>query len=128
MGGATDAGLQNVTATVPEYDPKTDQWTKKANMPTEKYGLSASVVNGKIYAIGGWNDLALSTVEEYNPRTDTWTQKADMPEARYALSTSTVNGRIYAIAGATDVEKVGNNFEYDPATNPSRTLGQREET
>ena len=28
-------------------------WTKKADMPTPRWALSASVVNGKIYAIGG---------------------------------------------------------------------------
>jgi hypothetical protein len=31
-----------------------DTWTKKADMPTARWSLSTSVVNGKIYAIGGW--------------------------------------------------------------------------
>ena len=37
-------------------------------MPTARRGLSTSAVNGKIYAIGGWNDQAgiLSIVEEYD--------------------------------------------------------------
>ncbi|MBI1927374.1 hypothetical protein HYR99_24440 [Candidatus Poribacteria bacterium] len=45
------------------------KWTKKANMPTARCCLSTSVVNGKIYAIGGaqrWPEM-LSTVEEYDP-------------------------------------------------------------
>ena len=65
--------------------------------------LSTSVVDGKIYAIGGWRDepqaVGLSTVEEYNPAMDTWTKKADMPTAREFLSTSAVKGKIYTIGG-----------------------------
>ena len=48
---------------------KPDTWTKKADMPTARGGLSASVVKGKIYAIGGLNIVggnALSTEEEYD--------------------------------------------------------------
>jgi len=38
---------------VEEYDPLTDIWTKKADMPTTRGGLCTASVNGKIYAIGG---------------------------------------------------------------------------
>ena len=61
-------------STVEEYDPVTDTWTLKADMPTPRAVLSTSVVNGKIYAIGGEAEhLTLesrawvSTVEEYDP-------------------------------------------------------------
>jgi N-acetylneuraminic acid mutarotase len=74
-------------------------WTRKADMPTARFGLSTSVVNEKIYAIGGALTQALPTVEEYEPAMDTWTRKADMPTARAFFSTSVVNGKIYAIAG-----------------------------
>jgi len=46
-------------------------WTKKADMPTPRDDLSTSVVNGKIYAIGGDKiSVFFSTVEEYNPVAD----------------------------------------------------------
>ncbi len=95
------------------------KWTKKAVMPTPRGGLSTSVVNGKIYAIGGLGggNNVLSTVEEYDPKTDKWTKKADMPTARLWLSTSAVNEKIYAIGGWDG----GGRFfsaveEYDPKT------------
>ncbi|MBI1926641.1 hypothetical protein HYR99_20670 [Candidatus Poribacteria bacterium] len=75
------------------------KWTRKADMPTARSHLSTSVVNGKIYAIGGYNKNLLQTVEEYNPATNKWTKRADMPTAREGLSTSVVNGQIYAIGG-----------------------------
>jgi N-acetylneuraminic acid mutarotase len=72
-------------------------------MPTARLGLATSVVDGKIYAIGGYAIAAapgMRTVEEYNPATDTWTTKSDMPTGRHWLSTSAVNGKIYAIGGS----------------------------
>jgi hypothetical protein len=48
------------------YDPTIDAWEPKAEMPTERLGYSASAVNGRIYAIGGWNGNLLSTVEAYD--------------------------------------------------------------
>ena len=102
-------------------------WTQKADMPTARAGHATSVVDGKIYVIGGnpgnipW-DPPLATVEMYDPAADTWTRKADMPTARDYLTASSVNGKIYAIGGAesTAFEKY-HGFttveEYDPATN-----------
>ena len=93
------------------------KWTRKTDMPTARSGPSASVVDGKIYVIGGGEDEALSIVEEYDPATDTWTKKADMPTARAILSTSVVKGKIYAIGGA-DNAMVALSIveEYNPAT------------
>lgn len=92
-----------------------DTWAKRADMPTTRRSLATSVVNGKIYAIGGTTGASLSTVEEYDPATDTWAKKANMPTARGTLSTSVLNGKIYAIGGwvgrPTSVVE-----EYNPAT------------
>jgi hypothetical protein len=102
IGGAPGAGLfaQGVS-TVEEYDPATDTWRPKADMPTARTSFSTSVVNGKIFAMGGmFGRNHLSTVEEYDPATDTWTLKAGMPIARSMLTTSVVNGKIYAIGGS----------------------------
>ena len=42
---------QSTTSLVEEYDPKTDTWTKKANMPTVRSEFSVGVVDGRIYAM-----------------------------------------------------------------------------
>lgn len=93
--------------------------TKKADMPTPRCCLSTSVVNGKIYAIGGsypWG-VPIPIVEEYDPVSDTWTKKADMPTARMNLSTCVVNGKIYAIGGYIRRDSaISIVEEYDPAT------------
>jgi RNA polymerase sigma factor (sigma-70 family) len=104
-------------STVEEYDPDKDKWTQKADLPRKIHTLSTSAVNGKIYAIGGVDDLVvLPTVYEYDPAEDIWTQKADMPEPRWISSACTVNGRIYAFGGFNTIN--GNAIptveEYDP--------------
>jgi RNA polymerase sigma factor (sigma-70 family) len=96
-----------------------DTWVKKADMPTARGILSTSVVDGKIYAIGGYaaNGMSIKTVEKYDPAKDAWTKKTDMPTARNWFSTSVVDGKIYAIGGGSEVVIGFSTVEiYDPAT------------
>ena len=108
IGGAPgESELYRGLSTVEEYDPATDTWTPKADMPTARTYLSTSVVNGRVYAIGGQEDgIPFSTVEAYDPATDTWTPKADMPTARFLPATSVVNGKIYAMGGSVGIGPV----------------------
>jgi N-acetylneuraminic acid mutarotase len=112
-------------STVEEYDPTTDTWTTKSPMPTARGFHSASVVDGKIYIIGGspirpkYNQIL--TVEVYDPATDTWSQKGDMPEPRAAGSGSVVDGRIYLFGGYGGEQRVD---EYDPLTDTWTTKSE----
>ena len=122
IGGATGS-WPNVVAlsTVEMYDPAQDIWTKKSDMPTARYYLSTSSIDGKIYAIGGFvgkgASVPLSAVEEYDPVTDTWTKKEDMPAPRGLFATSVVNRKIYAIGGAVNFGSALSKMEiYDPVT------------
>jgi RNA polymerase sigma factor (sigma-70 family) len=104
-------------STTLSYNPLTNKYKKKADMSTARCYLTTSVVNGKIYAIGGWNGTTLSTVEEYDQITDRWTKKTDMPTVRRALSSSVVNGKIYIIGGFGKNDEILSTVEeYDPAT------------
>jgi RNA polymerase sigma factor (sigma-70 family) len=124
IGGAFRNPQNSFTsiATVYEYDPIKDTWTKKADMPTSRDSLGVGVVNGKIYAIGGetlvGGGSATSAVEEYDLKLDKWAKKASMPTARCGASTVVVNGKIYVIAGMTGVNEknqaLPNVEEYDP--------------
>jgi len=77
VGGPAQAG--NVQ-TVEQYDPTTDIWTQKTDIPTQRSNSFVAVVNGKIYVIGGLGAQAgavgigqmtvLKAVEEYTP--DGW--------------------------------------------------------
>ena len=95
--------------------PVGDTWSRKTDMPTARGWLSTGVVNGKIYAVGGLDDLALATLEEYDPQLDRWTRKADMPTAHVNdLSTSVVEGKLYTIGRGPGTEGPAKVEEYDP--------------
>jgi N-acetylneuraminic acid mutarotase len=110
IGGvfATPAGYQTgdveILSTVEAYDPATDTWTRKADMPTARAWHAACVVDGRIYVSGGdtkWSaGPVLTTVEVYDPATDTWTQSSDMPWPRWGHSASVVDGKMHIIGGA----------------------------
>ena len=73
----------------------------------------AAAGNGKIYAIGGYNNGGSVAVEEYNPGTDTWVTKANMSIARWNIGIAASMGKIYIIGG----EGLGPAMaEYDPVT------------
>jgi N-acetylneuraminic acid mutarotase len=97
-----------------------EQWQTRADMPTARQFLAAVEVNGKIYALGGYNGTPLHTNEEYDPVTNTWQSRADMPTARFYLAAVAVNGKIYALGGANGTN-LQTNEEYDPVTNTWRT-------
>jgi N-acetylneuraminic acid mutarotase len=74
-GDSESSGSLIEFSSVEEYNPQLDSWTRKTDMPTKSGGLSGSVVNGKIYAIGGGFHeegrlYVISTVEEYDPALD----------------------------------------------------------
>ena len=94
-------------SSVEVFDPKNNRWTEIAEMPTPKALHTASVIDGRIYVIGGGfrgNGLFkyLSTVEIYDPETDRWTQEPDMPTDRSGHRAEVINGNIYIFGGSND--------------------------
>ncbi|GMQ56796.1 hypothetical protein AN1V17_11900 [Vallitalea sediminicola] len=93
-----------------------EYWSTKTNIPTNRADLTSSVVNNKIYVIGG--NGGLDKNEEYNPTTNTWNVKANMPTARQGLTSSVVNNKIYVIGGnGSSTAAYYANEEYNPSTN-----------
>ena len=95
---------QILTDSVEVYDPTTDTWENKTSMPNVRIGMSASVVNGMIYVIGG--DSRITHV--YNPINDSWETKASVPSSLDQCVSVVLDGKIHAF-GALLVHYI-----YDP--------------
>lgn len=112
MGGApADLTSGVYTRAVEAYDPKTDTWTAKADMPTARAAMAACTLEGLVYVIGGYGNggAELATVESYDPKTDHWTQKASLPATAPAPAAQVLNGIIYVFTERST-------FAYDPKT------------
>ena len=118
VGGAIQPDpWTNRLATVEAYDPTTNAWTTKAPMPTPRWGLGVGVVNGILYAVGGYDGASYSAVEAYDPATDSWTAKAPMPVGLCWFGLAVMDGLIYAVGGGTTSSEAVTTVEvYDPAT------------
>jgi len=116
IGGGGSGGFPGTPLKIVEaYDPKTDTWVTKANMPTARQLLAACAVDGIIYAIGGGADFdtPYATVEAYDPKTDQWSRKCDLPKPLRWLTASAAGGSVYVFVG-TETYAYGYTFAYDP--------------
>lgn len=91
-----------------EYDPPTDRWTKKKDMPAYHHHVALAQLNGRIYMFGGFtlpekgraNWIPVDNAWEYDPVKDTWRALPPLPTARGSANALVVNGRIHVIGGA----------------------------
>ena len=81
-----------------EYNPQTEVWTQKADMPTARSGGAAGVIDSKIYVAGGrpphGPDFAV-----FDPTADTWTVLPDLPTRRNHLAVTAIGGKLYVAGG-----------------------------
>ena len=119
--------------------PPSGAWSPRAPLPTARYGLVATVFDGRIYTVGGATALvefqtvgavATNVVEVYDPSTNSWSEAAPTPFGHvYANGVSVIDGKLYLPGGAgCDAPGCGGStalYIFDPADGPlgSWTLG-----
>ncbi|MCX7745845.1 MAG: S8 family serine peptidase [Clostridia bacterium] len=120
---------------IEEYNPATNTWQTKSDMPQAKTSFAVTSKNGKLYLFGGQTDkhpFVSDTVEEYSPSTQTWSTKVKLPYGKtYSMDAAVCNDSIYIFNGLhKNINDVGfweinsNNtiFEYrNTAFYPSNT-------
>lgn len=97
-----------------EYDPASDRWTKKKDMPLPAHHTALAELDGKIYGIGGFivprttqqtNPPGWEPIDnawEYDPRSDAWRALAPLPSKRGSAVAAIVAGKVYVIGGAAN--------------------------
>jgi N-acetylneuraminic acid mutarotase len=107
--------------TLTEYNPATNQWTRKRPPARARYDGTAASVAAKLYVFGGRQINpdgtfvgSVRTTSVYDPATDSWTNKARMPDMAIGVSANRVflnrQPRIEIVGGA----RPGNNWQYIP--------------
>lgn len=103
------------------YDPASDTWSEKKQMPTARAGATTAVVNNKIYVIGGYFDHngkveRTNKVEIYDPQADSWTSTA-MPTPRSWASAVAIGDKIFVFGGGNNSGALSLTECYDTTTN-----------
>jgi len=112
--------------TLEMYDPKTNTWSKLADMPTRRAYMGIGVIEGKLYVAGGlrcdliFRDLAefaehnfLSALEVYDPKINKWSKLSDMPTKKFSFGTGVIDKKLYFVGGFPDMSALE---MYDPKT------------
>ncbi|XP_051943943.1 kelch-like protein 18 isoform X2 [Hippocampus zosterae] len=122
VGGLNSSG--DSLNVVEVFDPMGNFWERCQPMRTARSRVGVAVVNGLLYAIGGYDGQSrLSTVEVYNPETDAWTGVSsmnsqrrwsvvtEMSASRSAAGVTVFDGRIF-VSGGHDGLQIFNTVEY----------------
>jgi len=95
---------------------KGPHWDMGHALPVACGMLAATVVDGRIYALGGYNGNWNSHVFTYDPRQPAkgWIRAGNMPEGRACLAAVTIGGRIYSIGGQGTQGAQSGVYAFDP--------------
>ncbi|HEX2248712.1 MAG TPA: kelch repeat-containing protein [Gemmatimonadales bacterium] len=119
--GVTREADLDWVGTLTEYNPATNQWTRKKGLARARYDGTAASVAAKLYVFGGRQINpdgtfvgSVRTTSVYDPATDSWTNKAQMPNMAIGVSANRVflnwQPRIEVVGGP----RPGNNWQYIP--------------
>jgi N-acetylneuraminic acid mutarotase len=107
-----------------EYDPSTDAWTVKANLPgvtSDRSFATAFSINGKGYVgLGLDGSTPKNDLWEYDPATNSWSQKQSFPgQARDGLYCFVIDSIAYMGAGEDPFtfQIFNAAYSYSPGTN-----------
>jgi N-acetylneuraminic acid mutarotase len=100
-------------------------WVEKSQMPTARFSFGVTVVDDKIYAIGGAVNTTSGEItganEVFDPKTDTWEEKMEIPTPRYGNAVAAYANKIYVFGGEANGTYLDVNEVYDPLTDSWET-------
>jgi Uncharacterized protein conserved in bacteria len=95
-----------------EYDPATNTWSIKADIPTARAEFATAVIGNRIFCIGGESQTSYrAATEVYDTQTNNWTGKAALPiDVESPLQAVVIQEKIYVTSRSA-------NYVYDPLNN-----------
>jgi len=77
-------------------------WYEAARMERLRQEVAATVHEGLIYVVGGFEGTAPSTIEAYDPEIDHWWIVTELPGALHHTAAVSMSDGIYIVGGYTD--------------------------
>jgi N-acetylneuraminic acid mutarotase len=100
---------------IERYDLSEDHWETLTPMSLNRGGMAASVLNGKLYALGG---MDLKSVEIYDPVSGEWEAGIDLPNVISHVNAVTANNKIYLVGGrGASGQRLNQTLCFDPSSN-----------
>jgi N-acetylneuraminic acid mutarotase len=109
----------NVQTTLWRYDPVADTYTTLATLPLQVYQPAVTLLNGKIYRIGGClaaGCAGTNTVDVYTIATNTWAAGPAYPLALYSANATNDGTYVYVAGGAGGSAITNKTYRLDPST------------
>ena len=109
------------------FDPAANSWSPIASMSMPRTGAAGAVIDGKLYAVGGYKEKEfLNSVERYDPVADQWDPTetvAPMTTARANSGAVVLAGKLYVIGGTKGHLGALDTVEcYDPTLNKWKVM------
>jgi N-acetylneuraminic acid mutarotase len=117
--GGLDAG-QNHTKSLYRYNPTTNTWTRKADLPRAGFGGVSAAIDGKLYVYVpyGPEGSPAAALYRYDPSTNAWTTRAQPPGVQRLAAVGVINGKMYLAGGmSAQNQPLATLRVYDPANN-----------
>ncbi|KAH0615515.1 hypothetical protein JD844_004874, partial [Phrynosoma platyrhinos] len=109
---------------VERYNPTEDKWSPCPPLRICRENLGCATFQGKIYAVGGRDDLTeLCSAERFDPLTNEWSAVPPMKSKRSKVSLVVANGNLLAIGGYDGIVHVATVEAFDWEMNKWRRFG-----
>ncbi len=79
------------------YDPTTNTWSTKADIPFASDHPNVATTADKLYILG---EVGAQQSAEYDPVANAWTMRAPIPTQRAASATAAIGTKVYVAGGA----------------------------
>ncbi|MDQ7829679.1 MAG: galactose oxidase [Armatimonadota bacterium] len=81
------------------------RWTARAPLPRARTEVTAAVLGGRVYVIGGFDGCArtTATVQVYDPATDRWHLGPPLPHPVHHAMAAAASARLFVVGGLSGV-------------------------
>ena len=108
IAGCSTVSISPSPTPEPTHTPVTSQaWAPLPPLPTPRTAAAVAVADGKIYVMGGLDELGRTStkVEAFDPRTNSWSEASPLPKGLHHAAAVTLGGvgfdSIYLFGGLT---------------------------